>query len=81
MGHVAGIEVLLEFFVNPQPNLEVVYVGNLVLGDDNRAHGGEGFPGLHLVESVSGRLKPTSGPVDEVHVTEDVVEGVVGADV
>src|SRR5262249_39551824 len=53
VSHVAGIEVLLERPVHPQPDLESVRVDDLVGGDDVRPDRCERVTRLHLVERVA----------------------------
>src|SRR6185295_11960285 len=61
VGHVTGVEVLLELAIDPQLYLESVRIAHLVGGDDVGADGREGVARLHLVERVAGRRQATRG--------------------
>src|SRR5947199_3819299 len=73
VGHVAGVEVLLERLVHPEPDLQSVRVAHLVGGHQPGAHGREGVAGLRLVEGVAARREAAGRPVDEVHVPALVI--------
>jgi len=80
VGHVVGVEVLLQLAVDPQAHLEVEGIGHLVGGDDVGAHGREGVTRLHLVEGIAGGGQPARRAVDEVGVAEDVAHGLLRLD-
>ena len=76
--HVVGVEVLLQYAVDPQPDLQLVRIADFVGGDDVGADRREGVARLHLVEHVAGRRQAARRAVDEVGVAEHVVHRVGG---
>src|SRR5262245_42266975 len=82
MRHVAGGIVLPEHTVDPQPNVEVLRVLDLVRRDNRGSHRCEGMPGLTGEEVVQSRsTEATRRTIDEVDVAENVVECVFGTHV
>src|SRR5258706_1304746 len=79
--HVAGVEILLQLAVHPQPDLQVLRVGSLVRGHDVRPHRRERRPGFHLVEGIPGRQQAARRAIDEVHVAEHVAHRIGGPNV
>ena len=70
--HVAGVVVLHQRAVHPEPHLQIVRVLNFVGGDEIRTHGREGGARLHLIKRVAGGRQTARRSVDEVDVAENI---------
>ena len=78
MRHVVGVEVLLQLAVDPQLDLQLLWIGHFVGGHQIWANRRKGGARLHLVEHVGGGHHTTGRAVDEVDVTKHMVHGVGG---
>src|SRR6516162_4257557 len=77
--HVAGVEVLHQGAVVPQPDLQFLRVRDLVLGHKIRADRREGVARLH--GKKAGGREAARRAVDKVRVAKDVIHRVGGFDV
>src|SRR5271165_1731189 len=69
--HIAGVEVLHQGAVVPQPDLQFVRVRDLALGHQARADRREGVARLHLEEDVARRWQTARRAIYEVRITKD----------
>ena len=81
VGHVAGVEILLEHAVDPEPHLKLMRIADFIGRDDVGAHRRKRVARLHLVEDVAGRRQAARRAVDEIDVSEYVAHRVGGFDV
>lgn len=79
--HVAGVEVLHQDTVVPEPDLQMIGIRNLVGGDNVRTHRRKRIARLHLEENVAVQAQATRRAVDEVHVTENVCHRLAGGNI
>src|SRR5581483_9511684 len=77
--HVAGVGFLLHDAVDGEPQVERVWVLDLIGGDDARSEGGIAVLPLRI-DPLPGAAAVARADVDEDAVAEDVLEGVALAD-
>src|SRR6476620_2820142 len=75
--HLFRIEILFEFAVHRKAYSQVLWVRYLIARDDVWADGSKGLPRFHYKELVRRRRQAARGPIDEVHVSKDVVHRLV----
>ncbi len=78
--HIVGVEVLAQHAVDPEHDLQVLRVCNLVGGHEVGADRRKGLARLHLEEAVVRGHEAARRAVDEVDVAEDVAHRVLGTD-
>ena len=79
--HVAGVVVLHQRAVDPQPYLKIVRVLHFVGGHEKRSHGPKSVARLHLIERVAGRRQAARGTVDKIYVAENIFHRLRGGDI
>src|SRR5689334_4626950 len=79
MGHGTGIVILARLAVGPGFHDHVVRIGDFVLGDDPRP--AAAVAALAFADKLRAAHEPTSGNVEDRHVAEDIIEGLVCGDI
>ena len=77
MGHIVRVERLFQVLINPEFDVQILRIFNLISGDKIWSHRRKCVPRFHLIESVTSRLEPTGRAIYEVNVTKYVIVSVL----